>query len=162
MGERENRALRKVGKFMPKLKWIVLVFGCGVVVLAVLLTGCVGYVAGPRQGYAPPPDYVGVGGAVQDDYFYYPGYQVYFSSYRHQYIYQDGGVWVSRPAPARVSVNVLLASPAVRLDFHDAPSFHHAAVVQQYPQHWAPPESRPNRGKENRDHPKGNDRGDRR
>jgi hypothetical protein len=36
---------------------------------------------------------------------------------------------------------VLFASPSVRLDFHDAPSFHHATVVQQYPKHWAPPGS---------------------
>jgi hypothetical protein len=89
------------------------------------LTGCVGYVDGPRnaRGYAPPPlDYVESGPVVlQDDYVYYPRYQVYYSSNRRQYMYQDGRSWVSRPAP-RVSVDALYASPSVRLDFHDHPS----------------------------------------
>ena len=78
---------------------------------------------------------------VQDDYVYYPGYQVYYSHNRRQYIYQDGRSWVTRNGPPRVSVDVLFASPSVRLDFHDAPSIHHATVVQTYPKHWAPPGS---------------------
>ena len=77
---------------------------------------------------------------VQDDYVYYPGYQVYYSSNTRQYVYQEGRSWVSRPAPPRVSVDVLFASPSVRLDFHDSPAIHHAAVVRQYPKHWAPPD----------------------
>jgi len=117
------------------------------------LTGCVGYVHGPSQAvvYAPPPPvYVGAGVVVEDDYVYYPGYQVYYSSNRRQYIYQDGRSWVSRPAPPRVSVAVLSASPSVRLGFHDAPSIHHATVVRQYPKHWAPPSSNSNHGPTNR------------
>ena len=108
----------------------------GVLLLA-LLTGCVGYVDGPRAGvYAESPVFV-----EQDDYIYYPGYDVYYSSSRHQYAYQDHGAWVSRPAPRGVSVDVLVASPSVRMDFHDSPAHHHAAVVQQYPRNWAPPAS---------------------
>ncbi len=129
------------------------------------LTGCVGYVDQPRQArvYAPPPPvYVENRVVVQDDYVYYPGYQVYYSSNRRQYIYQDGRSWVTRPAPPRVSVDVLFASPSVRLDFHDSPSVHHATVVRQYPKNWAPPGSSPSRGEGNRDNGKGNDRGDRR
>jgi hypothetical protein len=106
------------------------------------LTGCIGYVDGPQQGRVysqPPPMYVESGIVVQDDYVYYPGYQVYYSSNRRQYVYLEGHSWVSRPAPPRVSVDVLFASPSVRLDFHDAPSIHHASVVRQYPKHWAPP-----------------------
>ena len=81
-----------------------------------------------RRVYAPPPPvYVEAGVVVQDDYVYYPGYQVYYSSNRRQYIYLEGRSWVSRPAPPRVSVDVLFASPSVRLDFHDSPSIHHAA-----------------------------------
>ena len=76
---------------------------------------------------------------VQDDYVYYPGYEVYYSSSRHQYAYREGRAWVSRPAPRGVSVNVLLASPSVRMNFHDAPAQHHSAVVQQYPRNWKPP-----------------------
>jgi len=124
-------------------------------VLLGALTGCVGYVDGPgyASGYAPPPPvYVEGGVVVQDDYVYYPRYQVYYSSNRRQYMYQDGRSWVSRPAPPRVSVDVLFASPSVRLDFHDSPSIHHSTVVRQYPKNW----------KGNKDKGKGNDRGGRR
>ena len=70
-----------------------------------------GYVDGPRAGvYVAPPVVV-----VQDDYVYYPDYEVYYSSSRHQYAYLEGGAWVSRPAPRGVSVNVLLRF-AVRED----------------------------------------------
>jgi hypothetical protein len=105
------------------------------------LTGCIAHVDSPRQArvYAPPPPvYVESRVVVQDDYVYYPGYEVYYSSSRRQYTYRDGRSWVSRPAPPRVSVDVLFASPSVRLDFHDAPSIHHERVVKQYPKHWAP------------------------
>jgi hypothetical protein len=118
------------------------------------LTGCVGYVDGPRTGvYVAPPVVV-----VQDDYIYYPGYQVYYSSSRHEYAYREGRTWVSRPAPRVVSVDVLLASPSVRMDFHDSPANHHAAVVKQYPKNWAPPGSNQGRNSDNR---KGNPRDDR-
>jgi hypothetical protein len=111
------------------------------------LTGCIGYVDEPRYGraYAPPPPvYVESGVVVQDDYVYYPDYQVYYSSSRRHYVYMDGSAWVTRAAPPHVSVGVLVASPSVRLAFHDAPAMHHASVVQQYPKHW-----RPNHGQGN-------------
>ena len=119
------------------------------------LTGCVGYVDGPRTGvYVAPPVVV-----VQDDYIYYPGYQVYYSSSRHEYAYREGRTWVSRPAPRVVSVDVLLASPSVRMDFHDSPANHHAAVVKQYPKNWAPHGSNQGRNSDNRkDNPR-DDRG---
>lgn len=126
------------------------------------LTGCVGYVDGPgpaRVHAQPPAVYVQPAVVVQDDYVYYPGYQVYYSSSRRQYTYRDGRSWVSRPAPPRVSAEVLFASPSVRLDFHDSPARHHTSVVRQYPKHWAPPGGGPNRGQGNRDNGRGNDRG---
>jgi len=128
------------------------------VALLGVLTGCVGYVDGPRHAavYAEPP----VVQVVQDDYVYYPGYQVYYSSNRRQYVYREGRSWVTRPAPPRVSVDVLFASPSVRLDFHDSPAIHHDRVVKQYPKNWAPPGSNPNRGRGNRDNGRGNDRKD--
>ena len=98
------------------------------------LTGCVGYVDGPRVDVGPAPVMV----VAQDDYIYYPGYDIYYNSYRRQYAYQEGGAWVSRPAPRGVSVDVLRASPSVKMDFHDSPAQHHAAVVQKYPKNWAP------------------------
>lgn len=115
-------------------------------VLAAALTGCIGYVDAPRRGEMTvyPPVQVEPTIVVQDDYVYYPGYQIYYSSHRRQYVYLEGRSWVSRPAPPRVSVDVLFASPSVRLDFHDSPARHHTTVIQQYPKHWSPPES--NRG----------------
>jgi hypothetical protein len=104
-------------------------------VLLTTLTGCIGYVDAPRAEIdAGPPVFV-----AQDDYVYYPNYGVYYSSSRRQYAYLEGSAWVARPAPRGVSVNVLLASPSVRMDFHDSPANHHAATVQQYPKNWAPP-----------------------
>lgn len=109
--------------------------------LCAALTGCVGYVDGPRQdGYYAQPraGYMSGGVVMQDDYVYYPSQQVYYSSNRRQYTYQDGSSWVTRSSPPRVSANVLLASPSVNLDFHDSPQTHHASVVQQYPRQWSP------------------------
>jgi len=126
------------------------------------LTGCIGYVDGPPHGHVhaqPPPVYADRGVVVQDDYVYYPGYQVYYSSNRRQYVYLERNAWVTRPAPPRVPVDVLFASPSVRLDFHDAPSIHHTKVVQQYPKHWAPPASNPNPGEGNKHDGKGSDQG---
>ena len=129
----------QIRKFSFKPDKVGFVLGA---VFLVTLTGCIGYVDRPRAGtvYVEPPSvYVEGGVVVQDDYVYYPGYQVYYSNNRHQYMYLEGRSWVTRPAPPHVSAEVLLASPSVRLDFHDAPSFHHATVVRQYPKHWAPP-----------------------
>jgi len=109
----------------------------GVVVLGTL-TGCVGYVdRGQPQNvyYTPAPSASVV--VVEDDYVYYPDYQIYYSSHRHQYAYRDGGAWVARPAPVGVSVDVLFASPSVQMNFHDAPARHHDAVVRQYPKGWS-------------------------
>jgi len=102
------------------------------------MTGCVGYVQGPRADVYVAPDVV-----VEDEYIYYPGYDVYYNSSRHQYAYLEGGAWVSRPAPRGVSINVLLASPSVRMNFHDSPANHHAEMVQKYPKNWRPHGARP-------------------
>lgn len=131
----------------------------GLVLCAVLLgtlTGCVGYVDGPRAGVyvAPPVETVVV---VQDDYVYYPDYEVYYSSSRHQYAYREGNAWVSRPVPRGVSVGMLRGSRSVRMDFHDSPANHHAEVVKQYPGNRAQPGS--NQGRNNNQ--RGNQRDDR-
>ena len=134
MSNRHAQAGRQTGQ-------LGIVFGTA---LIAALTGCVGYVDGPRHArvYAPaPPVYVETGVVVQGGYVYYPDYQVYYSGNTRQYVYLEGSAWVTRPAPPRVSVEVLFASPSVSLDFHDAPSIHHASVVQQYPKHWSPPGS---------------------
>src|SRR5277367_5146409 len=104
--------------------------------LLVTVTGCVGYVDGPRAGVYVAPPVVEV--AAPADYIYYPGYDVYFNSSIHQFAYMDGGVWVSRPNFPGVSVDVLLASPSVRMDFHDSPANHSAAMARAYPRDWTP------------------------
>lgn len=96
--------------------------------------------------------YVDAGARLQNDYVYYPNYQVYYNSTWREYVYQDGSSWVSRPSPPRVSVADLLASPSVSLDFHDSPSIHHGTIARQYPKHWSPSRSSHDRyaGRNNR------------
>jgi hypothetical protein len=113
------------------------------VALLVTLTECVGHADGLRIGInvppvvvVAPPVVVAPAVVIQDDYVYYPNYGVYYNSSRHQYAYLEGGAWVSAPAPSGVSVDVLLASPSVRMDFHDSPEKHHAEMVQKYPRNW--------------------------
>jgi hypothetical protein len=106
--------------------------------LLVTLTGCVAYVDRPSEGSLYMVPTVETTVVVQDDYVYYPSYQIYYSNSRHQYAYRDGRNWVSRPAPRGVSINRLQASPSVRMDFHDSPAQHHEAVVKQYPKNWKP------------------------
>ncbi|MGD1086295.1 MAG: hypothetical protein ABSA47_16285 [Verrucomicrobiota bacterium] len=152
---------------MNKNKILLKAGNAGIVLGAALLmtlTGCVGYVDGPRARVyvAPAPVYVGPGPvyvapppvavtfAVQDDYVYYPGYDVYYSSNLRQYLWLQGGAWVSGPGPRGVSANVVLASPSVRMDFHDSPALHHAAIVRQYPKNWRPAAAAPERRDEER------------
>lgn len=152
----QNQIRLKERKYMKivKLSKIGVVFG---VALLSALTGCVSHVDGPRgEVYAPAPSvYVESGVAVQDDYVYYPAYQVYYSSYRHQYVYRNGRSWVSRPAPPRVSINVLFASPSVNVGFHDSPANHHTEISRRYPKQWRSPDA--NHGNhDNRDDHRGN------
>lgn len=134
--------------------------GLGVMLVAGL-TGCSPEV--PPQATAsavsvsePPAAPV----AVQDDYVYYPGYEVYYSSNRHEYRYQDGGSWVTRSTPPHVSADVLFASPSVRVDFHDSPERHHAEVVRSYPKNWRPAANAPD-NRDDRKEGKDDDRKDR-
>lgn len=118
--------------------------------LLVTLAGCIGYVDRPRAEtvYVAPPAVETVV-LLRDDYVYYPGYEIYYSGSRRQYIYQERGRWISRSSPRDLPIDVLAASPSVRVDFHNSPASHHAAMVRQYPRNWAPPGSNHGR-KENR------------
>jgi hypothetical protein len=71
-----------------------------------------------------------------DNYVYYPKYGVYYSSHRRQYYYQDHGAWVWGARPPSVSGDVVLGSPAVKMDFHDSPDRHHDEIVRKYPRDW--------------------------
>jgi len=102
--------------------------------LLATLPGCVGEVRGPSAEVYVAPPVVEV--AAPADYVYYPGYHVYFNSTMHQYAYMEGSVWVSRPSFPGVSVDVLLASPSVRMDFHDSPANHNTEIARAYPRNW--------------------------
>ena len=107
-----------------------------------LLFGCVAESGRSRVRVQTPSVYVESGVSVEDDYVYYPGYEVYYSNTRHQYMYRDGSRWVTRAAPPRVQLNVLLASPSVRADFRDSPERHHEEMVRRYPKNWKPSENK--------------------
>ena len=115
----------------------------GAVLLATLIAACSPNQPPQTVAAVPPAPAVAapapVGVATADEYVYYPQYEVYFNSRRHEYAYREGNVWVSRPTPPQVSVSVLLGSPSVRMDFHDSPAAHHDSVARSYPKNWAPP-----------------------
>jgi len=83
---------------------------------------------------------------VPDGLIYYPNYEVYFDPGARVYWYSQGGRWVTGPSPSGISVDVLVGSPNVRMDFRDSPENHHREVAQQYPRNWrpaGPPDRRP-------------------
>jgi hypothetical protein len=104
------------------------------VVFIVTLTSCVTRVDGPQVGSV----YVSPVFADQDDYVYYPGYQMYYGSRSHKWYNREGSSWVARPAPHGVSMNVIHSAPSVTMDFHDSPAAHHAQVTKKYPKNWKP------------------------
>jgi hypothetical protein len=111
-------------------------FVLGAVLVAALTQG-VNYADGQNVGITvTPPVVVAPAVVIQDDYVYYPNYAIYYNSHRHQYAYLENGAWVLQPAPQGVSVEVLLASPSVRMDFHDSPANHHAEMLRKYPKNW--------------------------
>jgi hypothetical protein len=108
--------------------------------LLVALAECVGSANGQSVGITITPPVVVVAPAVvvQDNYVYYPNYGIYYNGGRHQYAYLEGGAWVWAPAPSGVSVDVLLASPSVNMNFHDSLASHYATTVHMYPRNWKP------------------------
>ncbi len=103
------------------------------------LTGCT--IEAPQARiYLPPPVEVRSEVVVDtDDYVYYPDYQVYYSARHHQFHYLEGGAWVVRASPPRVSTSVFFASHSVKMGFHDRPAAHHEAIRKQYSKHPAAP-----------------------
>jgi hypothetical protein len=86
-------------------------------------------------GVTPP---VVVAPVALDDYVYYPTYGIYYSVNHHRYAYLKNRAWVSESAPFGVTVDALRTAPSVKMDFHDSPANHHAAIVRQYPKEWKP------------------------
>jgi hypothetical protein len=105
----------------------------------VLFTGCVAEGSNRGRSYhSGPAVQVQAGVTFEDDYDYYPGYETYYSRSRREFVYRDGNSWVRRPQPRGISVGVLLATPAVRMTFRDAPERHHSTVARTYPKNWTP------------------------
>jgi hypothetical protein len=75
---------------------------------------------------------------IPDDYVYYPNYGVYYNPHQHLYHYLKGDAWVTGPAPEGISEKAFQTSPWVKMDFHDAPARHHAAILKKYPRDWKP------------------------
>ena len=109
-----------------------------------MLAGCNKAEPAPAAAAAPAAPQVTGAVVVQADYMYYPGYEVYYSPGTRVYWYMQGGIWVSGPVVPGIAVDVLFASPSVRMDFRDSPANHHAEVIQQYPRNWQP--AAPSRG----------------
>jgi hypothetical protein len=102
------------------------------------LAGCVvepvggrAYVASPVVQVAQP---IGIDGGL----IYYPNYEMYFDPGARLYWYNRGGAWITGPSPYGVSVDVLIGSPSVRMDFRDSPANHHGEVIRRYPRNWRP------------------------
>lgn len=108
-----------------------------VALLLVMLTGCATVANNPATVQATPPADSLI--TIDGDYDYFPAYNVYYNRDTHQYVYLEGGYWVSRPTPAGVATNVLRAAPSVRMGFRDAPANHNAEMVRKYPHNWVPP-----------------------
>jgi len=129
-------------KSMKKIKPFLKTNGVGFVLgaaLLTMLTANTGYADGLRVGIIVAPPVVVVAPpvvVVQDDYVYYPDYGIYYNSHRHQYANLENGAWVMQSAPQGVAVDVLLASPSVRMDFHDSPANHNAEMLRKYPKNW--------------------------
>ncbi|MGA3268924.1 MAG: hypothetical protein ABSE16_19150 [Verrucomicrobiota bacterium] len=118
-------------------------FVLGAVLLAALTGGAgsadgqgIGITVTPPVVVAAPAAVVAPAVVVQDDYVFYPTYGIYYNSNRHQYAYLENGAWVFAPTPQGVSVDVLMASPSVKMDWHDSPKTHHAEMLKRYPKDW--------------------------
>jgi hypothetical protein len=104
------------------------------------LAGCVVEPVG-GTAYVAAPVVVGSVG-IEGGLIYYPDYEVYFDPGARVFWYNRGGVWVTGARPEGIAVNVLLASPHVRMNFRDSPANHHGEVLRRYPHGWRPDDRR--------------------
>ena len=125
-------------------------FVLGAVLMAALSQG-VGNADAQNAGIRVAPPVVVVPIAIPDDYVYYPNYGIYYNSHRHQYLHLKDDVWVTQPVPEGISVQVLLASPSVNMEFHDSPEKHHAEMLKRYPRDWKPAAAHQERKEDHRD-----------
>lgn len=110
----------------------------GGLIALLALAGCAsgdtrsGYYQNSQIGYDTRSSNV----SYEDDYDYYPGYEVYYARSRHEYVYRDGNRWVRSNSYPRANSQVLLSAPSVRVEFRDSPERHHDTVVRRYPHDW--------------------------
>ena len=117
--------------------------GAGLCLLMlVLLMGCTGSPRWTDSSKQPTSAQIQAVLGRLDSYVYFPGYEIYYNTGQDNYVYWSGGAWVTSNEPrADVAVDVLLAAPAVAMNFDDAPARHHDAVIRQYPRNWGRSES---------------------
>ena len=110
--------------------------------LLFLQAGCSTTPAWGAWSVRPSPAQIAAVLGRMDSYVYYPGYEIYYNRTKDQYIFRNGQTWVAqKEPPLNVIREDLLASPAVAMNFTDAPERHHAAVVRTYPRYWGRPET---------------------
>jgi len=103
--------------------------------LLTALTGCTTAGSGPSS-HLPARPAVSASLMIDDDYDYYPRYEIYYSRSRHEYVYRDANAWVRRSDLRGITLAMLDSGPMVRMDFHDSPEFHHGSIVQSFPRNW--------------------------
>lgn len=120
----------------PNLAGFALGVGLSLVML-VLLVGCAGSPRWSDSSKHPTTAQIEAVLGRLDRYVYFPGYEIYYNTGKDQYIYRGDRAWVTQiEPPADISVEVLLASPSVAMNFDDAPARHHAEVSRLYPRNW--------------------------
>jgi hypothetical protein len=116
-------------------------FGIGMAFLF-LLAGCADTPPWGSMSVVPTSAQLQAARGRQSSYVYFAAYEIYYESIGRQYTYREGDVWITRPAPPPgIPVELLETSPAVAMNFHDAPQGHHAAVVRSYPRNWGRPDA---------------------
>jgi len=135
-------ARRAYGRAMPTPPFLPAGVIAGTCLLAAL-TGCTSAGSGPSSHYPARPA-VQATLMIDDDYDYYPRYEIYYSRRRNEYVYRDANAWVRRSDLRGITLAMLDSGPVVHMDFHDSPEFHHGSIVQSFPRNWE--QSGPKRG----------------
>lgn len=117
--------------YFDNMKTYLPLAGAAGLLLAAIFTGCASDTGYYRSGY-----YSDRSIGYEDDYDYYPGYEVYYGRNRHEYVYRDGNRWIRSTTYPRVNSQVLFSSPSVRVEFRDDPVRHHDYIVRRYPRDW--------------------------
>jgi hypothetical protein len=123
-------------RIFPGMKTHFALAGATGLLLIATLAGCsssdTGYYRDRPIGYDSRTTVV----YEEDDYDYYPGYEVYYARNRREYVYRDGNRWVRSATYPRANSQILFSSPSVRVEFRDSPERHHDTVVRRYPRDW--------------------------